>query len=140
MDCSYLYLSFSSFQHAVVRNMSDKNAQMQKQLDNVVREGMENMMIIMAMELINFKSSKWGNQLIKLQDIRLVSLFSCAISRAIIHVPELERDLELERRKNRELQEASRERDKEYQKLKACTFICLLTISCSHATFLSGSE
>ena len=31
---------------------------------------------------------------------------------------ELERDLELERRKVRELQEASRERDKEYQKLK----------------------
>lgn len=31
---------------------------------------------------------------------------------------ELERDLELERRKVRDLQEASRERDKEYQKLK----------------------
>ena len=33
---------------------------------------------------------------------------------------ELERDLELERRKVRDLQEASRERDKEYQKLKVC--------------------
>lgn len=32
---------------------------------------------------------------------------------------ELERDLELERRKVREVHEASRERDKEYQKLKA---------------------
>lgn len=31
---------------------------------------------------------------------------------------ELERDLELERRKVRELQEIARERDKEYQKLK----------------------
>jgi hypothetical protein len=31
---------------------------------------------------------------------------------------ELERDLELERRKVRELQETARERDKEYQKLK----------------------
>ena len=30
----------------------------------------------------------------------------------------MERDLEIERRKNRELQDASRERDKEYQKLK----------------------
>lgn len=30
----------------------------------------------------------------------------------------LEKDLELERRKVRELQESSRERDKEYQKLK----------------------
>jgi len=33
---------------------------------------------------------------------------------------ELERDLELERRKTREIQEAARERDKEYQKLKVC--------------------
>lgn len=31
---------------------------------------------------------------------------------------DLERDLDLERRKNRDLQETSRERDKEYQKLK----------------------
>jgi E3 ubiquitin-protein ligase CCNP1IP1 len=33
---------------------------------------------------------------------------------------ELERDLELERRKVRELQDGSRDRDKEYAKLKAC--------------------
>ena len=31
---------------------------------------------------------------------------------------DLERDLDLERRKTRDLQETSRERDKEYQKLK----------------------
>ena len=29
----------STFQHAMVRNLNDKNAQLQKQLDNVVREG-----------------------------------------------------------------------------------------------------
>jgi hypothetical protein len=29
----------STFQQAVVRNLNDKNAQLQKQLDNVVREG-----------------------------------------------------------------------------------------------------
>lgn len=34
-------------------------------------------------------------------------------------IAELERDVELERRKVRELQEASRDRDREYQKLKA---------------------
>lgn len=34
----------------------------------------------------------------------------------------LERDVELEKRKNRDLQDASRERDKEYQKLKAGHF------------------
>jgi E3 ubiquitin-protein ligase CCNP1IP1 len=38
-----------------------------------------------------------------------VASFSCI---------DLERDLDLERRKNRDLQETSRERDKEYQKLK----------------------
>jgi E3 ubiquitin-protein ligase CCNP1IP1 len=31
---------------------------------------------------------------------------------------DFERELDLERRKNRDLQETSRERDKEYQKLK----------------------
>jgi len=73
----------NSFQHAVVRSINDKNAQMQKQLENVVRE---------ANGEISLLSSK---------------------------VSELERDLELERRKIRDLQDTSRERDKEYQKLKA---------------------
>jgi hypothetical protein len=41
---------------------------------------------------------------------------------------ELERDLELERRKVRELQETARERDKEYQKLKVRCFDLLQTI------------
>ncbi|KAG6903336.1 hypothetical protein C0995_013089 [Termitomyces sp. Mi166 len=36
---------------------------------------------------------------------------------------ELERDLELERRKIHELQDASRDREKEYQKLKVCLMI-----------------
>ena len=53
----------------------------------------------------------------------------------IVHVTELERDLELERRKTRELQEASRERDKEYQRLKACVLSYLPTSSYSHVTF-----
>lgn len=37
-----IFLSWSlrsSFQHAVVRNINDKNAQIQKQLENVVQEG-----------------------------------------------------------------------------------------------------
>ncbi|KAH7930015.1 hypothetical protein BV22DRAFT_1001441 [Leucogyrophana mollusca] len=72
----------NSFQLAVTRNLSDRNAQLQKQLDNVIRE---------ANGEINLLSNK---------------------------VAELERDLELERRKVRELQDASREREKEYQKLK----------------------
>ncbi|KAJ7179395.1 hypothetical protein C8R46DRAFT_886900 [Mycena filopes] len=72
----------NSFQQAVVRNVNDKNAQLQKQLENVVRE---------ANGEINLLSNKNA---------------------------ELERDLELERRKVRDLQDAARERDKEYQKLK----------------------
>lgn len=31
--------AYSSFQHAVVRSINDKNAQLQKQLENLVREG-----------------------------------------------------------------------------------------------------
>ncbi|KAH9960489.1 hypothetical protein BC827DRAFT_1132969 [Russula dissimulans] len=72
----------NSFQHAVVRSISDKNAQLQKQLENLVRE---------ADSEINLLTSK---------------------------LSDVERDLDLERRKNRDLQETSRERDKEYQKLK----------------------
>ncbi|KAJ7499204.1 hypothetical protein FB451DRAFT_29353 [Mycena latifolia] len=73
----------NSFQQAVVRNVNDKNAQLQKQLENVVRE---------ANGEINLLSNKYA---------------------------EIERDLELERRKVRDLQDAAREKDKEYQKLKA---------------------
>ncbi|KAK2466458.1 hypothetical protein APHAL10511_002100 [Amanita phalloides] len=73
----------SVFQQAVLRNVSDKNAQLQKQVDNVIREANS------EIGLLNGK------------------------------IAELERDLEIERRKNRELQDAARERDKEYQKLKA---------------------
>ena len=54
---------------------------------------------------------------------------------------ELERDLELERRKVRELQETARERDKEYQKLKVrwfdllqTTIMFLLTFSLADST------
>ncbi|KAJ7937309.1 hypothetical protein B0H13DRAFT_1588984 [Mycena leptocephala] len=72
----------NSFQQAVVRNVNDKNAQLQKQLENVVRE---------ANGEISLLSNKRA---------------------------ELERDLELERRKVRDLQEAAREHDREYQKLK----------------------
>lgn len=34
-----LTVSYSAFQQAVVRNVNDKNGQLQKQLDNVIREG-----------------------------------------------------------------------------------------------------
>jgi len=73
----------NSYQHSVLKYANEKNAQLQKQLDNVIRE---------ANGELNLLNNK-------------------------IHA--LERDVELEKRKNRDLQEASRERDKEYQKLKA---------------------
>lgn len=76
------YLLNSSFQQAVIRNINDRNAQLQKQLENVVREA-------------NGEISLLSNK-----------------------VTQFERDLEIERRKVRDLQDASRERDKEYQKLK----------------------
>lgn len=33
------YFLFRSFQQAVLKNMNERNAQLQKQLDNVIREG-----------------------------------------------------------------------------------------------------
>ncbi|KAH6915440.1 hypothetical protein BKA70DRAFT_1369142 [Coprinopsis sp. MPI-PUGE-AT-0042] len=71
-----------TFQQAVVRNVNDKNAQLQRQLENVVREANSEIEL-----LVNKRT-------------------------------ELERDLELERKKVRELQDAHREQNKEYQKLK----------------------
>ncbi|KAF7319372.1 hypothetical protein HMN09_00275100 [Mycena chlorophos] len=87
----------NSFQQAVVRNVNDKNAQLTKQLENVVREG-------------------------RFREI-LVPLATCRAANGEISLlnnknAELMRDLELERRKVQEMQEAGRERDKEYQKLK----------------------
>jgi len=35
---AHMYIG-SSFQHAVVRSINDKNVQLQKQLENLVREG-----------------------------------------------------------------------------------------------------
>ncbi|KAF8332862.1 uncharacterized protein EI90DRAFT_2918189 [Cantharellus anzutake] len=72
----------SSFQQAVLRNANERNAQMQKQLENVVREANS------ELSLLNTK------------------------------VAALERDLEVERRKNRDLMDAAKDKDAEYQKLK----------------------
>ncbi|KAL5487811.1 hypothetical protein ACEPAI_5919 [Sanghuangporus weigelae] len=68
--------------NTVLKNMNERNAQLQKQLDNVIREA-------------NGELSLLNNK-----------------------VQGLERELEIERRKIREMQDAARERDKEYQKLK----------------------
>ncbi|KAG8833853.1 Cytochrome b2, mitochondrial precursor [Serendipita sp. 399] len=65
-----LGISIEAREQAVLKSVNDKSAQCQKQLDSVIREG-------------------------------------------------LERDLELERRKNREQQDQLREKDKEYARLKS---------------------
>ncbi|KDQ20722.1 hypothetical protein BOTBODRAFT_101062 [Botryobasidium botryosum FD-172 SS1] len=72
----------SSFQQAILKNVNERNAQLQKQLENVIREANS------ELGLLNNK------------------------------IAGLERDLELERRKSRDLHESSKEKDKEYQKLK----------------------
>ncbi|KAF8491415.1 hypothetical protein JB92DRAFT_2753000, partial [Gautieria morchelliformis] len=71
-----------SYQQAILKSLNDKNSQISKQLENVVRE---------ANGELNLMNNK---------------------------VAGLERELELERRKNRDVQAVSREKDKEYQKLK----------------------
>ncbi|CCO27562.1 hypothetical protein RSOLAG1IB_05586 [Rhizoctonia solani AG-1 IB] len=77
----------SSFQAAILKNLNERNAHLQKQLDNIVREA-------------NSELSLLNNKLTG-----------------------VERDLEVERRKCRDLAESSREKDKEYQKLKACRLV-----------------
>uniref|UniRef100_A0A8H8CKS0 Uncharacterized protein n=1 Tax=Psilocybe cubensis TaxID=181762 RepID=A0A8H8CKS0_PSICU len=72
-----------------------------KQFDNVVREANG------ELNLLNSKKAGLRDYLPPKQ------IVDC------VNVTELERDLELERRKVRELQDAARERDKEYAKLKA---------------------
>ncbi|KAH9482421.1 hypothetical protein JR316_0004521 [Psilocybe cubensis] len=94
----------ATFQQAVVRNLNDKNAQLQKQFDNVVREA------AVANGELNLLNSKKAGLRDYLPPKQIVDC---------VNVTELERDLELERRKVRELQDAARERDKEYAKLKA---------------------
>lgn len=43
---------YSAFQQAVVRNVNDKNGQLQKQLDNVIREGKLKWMVCSAISFI----------------------------------------------------------------------------------------
>jgi len=71
-----------SYQQAVLKSLNDKNSQISKQLENVVRE---------ANGELNLLNNKLAG---------------------------LEHELELERRKARDAQASSREKDKEYQKLK----------------------
>lgn len=113
----------SSYQQSVLKYANEKNAQLQKQLDNVIREGtrapsafsvVSSHLILKANGELNLLNNKiqgttYGNRKLDLD----------ASSQRIIA---LERDAELEKRKNRDLQEASRERDREYQKLKVCRF------------------
>ncbi|KAJ3532173.1 hypothetical protein NM688_g7461 [Phlebia brevispora] len=72
-----------SFQQAVIRNVNEKNAQLQKELGNVTIQA-------------NGELSILNNK-----------------------VSELERELELERRKALSLEDSLKEREKEYQKLKS---------------------
>ena len=118
-DCSAQTL-YSAFQQAVVRNVNDKNGQLQKQLDNVIREGKLKRMVCSAMSLItNFLPYNLANGEMNLMNNKKTGKVRFLIFIADLMVDvELERDLELERRKVRELQETARERDKEYQKLK----------------------
>ena len=79
--------------------MNERNAQLQKQLDNVIREGCLTICILCYW----FLTLHAANSEIALMNSK---------------VQGLEKELEMERRKIRELQDSTRERDKEYQKLK----------------------
>ena len=102
-----------------MRNLNDKNSQLQKQLDNVIREGivpachhqyMPSLIFMIANSEITLLNNKRAGMSTTRDMVRCVVLRAC-------HT-ELERDLEVEKRKVRDLQEANREAEKEYQKLK----------------------
>lgn len=108
-----------------MRNVNDKNAQLQKQLENVVREGYR--LTLRLCFLSNwFPFLQPTERLTSLATRYLVGRFTTEktsyrpayLILTFDKYEEFERDLELERRKVRDLQDASRERDKEYQKLK----------------------
>ncbi len=111
----------SSFQQAVLRNANERNAQMQKQLENVVREGILNIYvwissliccIVIANSELSLLNTKVAGVLCPVR-IPSVRGFTAWVLRLA-----LERDLEVEKRKNRDLMDAAKDRDAEYQKIK----------------------
>ena len=44
----FLIIRPSSFQQAVLKNLNERNAQLQKQLDNVIREGLISLIHLMV--------------------------------------------------------------------------------------------
>lgn len=107
---------FRSFQSAVFKNINERNAQLQKQLDNVIREGCYFGFVCKV--ITNLPLSANGEISLLNNKVAGRDFYPRFCSFVIIRPGGLDKDLELERRKVRELQESSRERDKEYQKLK----------------------
>ncbi|KAG9076983.1 hypothetical protein FRC06_009179, partial [Ceratobasidium sp. 370] len=93
----------STKKEAILKNVNERNAHLQKQLDNIVREGL-------ASVSPHFRALK------RLFRTRVANSELTLLNNKLTGV---ERDLELERRKTRDLMDTARERDKEYQKLKA---------------------
>ena len=105
-----------------MRNLNDKNAQLQKQLDNVIREGPSLLLREGLSRIMGFCQQTENSACSTARKKVEVSMYAVSLSKAHtmnLFSAELERDLEIERRRVRELQEASRDRDKEYAKLKA---------------------
>ena len=82
--------------------MNERNAQLQKQLDNVVREGES------CSSTSSCEQNRWDTAFTANGELSLMNA----------KVQGLEKELEQERRRLRDMQESARERDKEYQKLK----------------------
>ena len=126
----------SSFQHAVVRSINDKNAQLQNQLENLVREGS----YCLHVKALNFRSvtlrSCSVDSEINLLSSKLSGDFfekplgshfsDSSVTTSVLSLYRPRTRLGSGRRKNRDLQETSRERDEEYQKLKGLwtTYVC----------------
>ena len=121
----------------MVRNLNEKNTQLQRQIESVVREGEAHRERGVNRDLIS------GQRTAKLRCSTAkfpASAFSFPhptnLFIFILSISELERDLELERRKIHELQDEARERDKEYQKLK----VSISSFLSSHFRFVLSAR
>ena len=72
-------IAYSSFQQAVIRNVNEKNAQMQKEINNVVREGLSSNSTPASIAYDDTLISPRGDPYTQQQDSRRVP-FVCHIS------------------------------------------------------------
>lgn len=119
-------MSLSSFQQAVLKNINDRAAQLQKHVENVIREGTAH-------------SSRHPFRSHGTLRCQQTVNYPCSVARSLVRclilpttpltIAGLEHDLEIERRKAKDLQDQLREKDKEYTKLKVYALATMIIVT-----------